>query len=63
LFPSSPDFYAGIAKEFGLPHEEAALKAILRDNELKSDLIHPNANGYAKLAEAIAALLKKSGAL
>ncbi len=63
LFPSPPDFYAEIAKEFGLPYEDAALKAILRDNELKSDIVHPNANGYARLAEAIAALLKKSGAL
>jgi len=63
LFPSPPDFYAKIAKESGLPYEDAALKAILRDNELKSDLAHPNARGYAKLAEAIAALLKKSGAL
>lgn len=63
LFPSPPDFYAEIAKEFGLPYEDAALKAILRDNELKSDIAHPNARGYAKLAEAIAALLKKSGAV
>jgi lysophospholipase L1-like esterase len=63
LFPSPPDFYAEIAKEFGLPYEDAALKAILRDNELKSDLAHPNAKGYAKLADAIAALLKRSGAL
>jgi lysophospholipase L1-like esterase len=63
LFPSPPDFYAEIAKEFGLPLENAALKAILRDNELKSDVAHPNARGYAKLAEAIAALLHKSGAL
>ena len=63
LFPSPPDFYADIAKEFGLPYEDAALKAILRDNELKSDLAHPNAKGYAKLAAAIAALLKKSGAV
>ena len=63
LLPSPPDFYAAIAKEFGLPYEEAALKTIMRDNELKSDLAHPNARGYAKLAEAVAALLKKSGAL
>lgn len=63
LFPSPPDFYAEIAKEFGLPYEESALKAILRDNELKSDIAHPNARGYAKLAEAIAALLKRSGAV
>jgi lysophospholipase L1-like esterase len=63
LFPSPPDFYAEIAKEFGLPYEDAALQTILRDNELKSDIAHPNAKGYAMLAEAIAALLKKSGAL
>ena len=63
LFPTPPDFYAEIAKEFGLPYEGKALKEILRDNEFKSDLAHPNARGYAKLAAAVAALLKKSGAL
>lgn len=63
LFPSPPDFYADIANKFGLPYEDAALKAIVRDNELKSDLAHPNAKGYARLAEAIAALLNKSGAV
>lgn len=63
LLPSPPDFYAEIAREFGLPYEEEALKTILRDNELKSDLAHPNAKGYAQLAQAVAALLKKSGAL
>jgi lysophospholipase L1-like esterase len=63
LFPSPPDFYAEIAKEFGLPYEDAALKAILRDNEFKSDIAHPNARGYARLAAAVAALLKKSGAV
>ena len=63
LFPSPPDFFADIAKEFRLPLEDAALKTILRDNELKSDVAHPNARGYAKLAEAVAALMKKSGAL
>lgn len=63
LFPSPPDFYAEIARQFGLPLEDAALKAIVRDNELKSDVAHPNAKGYAKLAEAIAALLRKSGAV
>lgn len=63
LFPTPPDFYAEIAKEFGLPYEGTALKDILRDNELKSDIAHPNARGYAKLAAAVAALLKKSGAV
>jgi acyl-CoA thioesterase I len=63
LFPSPPDLYAKVAKEFGLPLEDAALKTILRDSELKSDLAHPNARGYAQLAQAVAALLKKSSAL
>lgn len=63
LFPSPPGFFADMAKEFRLPYEDVALKTILRDNELKSDLAHPNARGYAKLAEAIAALLRKSGAV
>ena len=63
LLPSPADFYAVVAKEFGVPHEEAALRKILTDNALKSDLVHPNAAGYAKLAEAIAALLKRTGAV
>ena len=63
LLPSPAGFYADIAKELRLPYEEAALKKILTDNGLKSDLVHPNAAGYARLAEAIAALLKKTGAV
>ena len=63
LLPSAAEFYAAVAKEFGVPHEETALKKILTDNELKSDVVHPNAAGYARLAEAVAALLRKSGAV
>jgi lysophospholipase L1-like esterase len=39
------------------------LVKILTDNELKSDLVHPNAKGYARMAEGVAALLRKSGAI
>ena len=63
LFPSPADFYSAVAKEFRVPFEETALRKILTDNALKSDLVHPNAAGYAKLAEAIAALLRKTGAV
>src|SRR3990170_3971985 len=63
LLPSPPDLYRDIAKEFSIPYEDGALKKILRDNELKSDLIHPNAKGYARLAEAVAGVLKQAGAL
>ena len=63
LHPSPAGFYADVAREFRLPYEETALKKILTDNGLKSDLVHPNAAGYARLAEAIAALLRKTGAV
>jgi acyl-CoA thioesterase-1 len=58
-----PQFYAGIAKEFGLPYEEAVMSEVLRDSSLKSDEIHPNARGYRVIAERLAADLRKSGAL
>jgi acyl-CoA thioesterase I len=60
----SPEpLYHDIAKELKIPLEEETLSDILADNSLKSDLIHPNAAGYRRLAEAVAALLKKSGAI
>jgi lysophospholipase L1-like esterase len=46
-----------------IPIEEEALTMVLSDGSLKSDYIHPNAPGYRRLAESIAALLKKSGAV
>ena len=60
---SPPDFYAALAKEFAIPFNDDVLKNILRDNEFKSDLIHPNARGYAQIAATLAKLLKKSGAI
>lgn len=63
LLPSPAAFYAEIAKELRLPYEDSALRRILTDNALKSDFVHPNAAGYARLAEAVAALLKKAGAV
>jgi lysophospholipase L1-like esterase len=55
--------YRDIAKELKIPLEEKTLSDILADGSLKSDLIHPNAAGYRRLAEAVAMLLKKSGAI
>jgi len=63
LLPSVASFYEDIARELKLPYEDTALRKILTDNALKSDLVHPNAAGYARLAEAVAALLKKAGAV
>jgi lysophospholipase L1-like esterase len=58
-----PPLYREVAEAEKIPLEEKALTAILGKGSLKSDYIHPNAAGYQRLAEAIAALLKKSGAL
>ncbi len=59
----SAGFYEDLAGELDIPYDGAALPAILKQPNLKSDAIHPNARGYRKLAEAGAALLRKSGAI
>jgi lysophospholipase L1-like esterase len=58
-----PSMYREIAKELSIPVEEETLSSILANNSLKSDYIHPNAAGYHRLAESIATLLHKSGAI
>ncbi|HQT70709.1 MAG TPA: arylesterase [Thiobacillus sp.] len=63
LFGGAPDFYARLAEEFQLPYEGDILNAVLKDNALKSDPIHPNAAGYEAIARQLADLLKESGAL
>ena len=60
---SPPPFYRETAAEMKIPFEENALTTVLSDGTLKSDYIHPNAAGYRRLAESVAALLKKSGAV
>jgi len=58
-----PSMYREIAKELSIPIEEKTLSSILASYSLKSDYIHPNAAGYHRLAESIATLLRKSGAI
>jgi lysophospholipase L1-like esterase len=63
VFTGAPAFYAELAKESRIPLEQDILRTVLTDNSLKSDLIHPNAKGYRKVAEALAKLLKDTGAV
>lgn len=63
LITSAPDFYDKLAKEFGIPYEGKIVTSVLYKPELKSDPIHPNADGYRRIAEALAALLRDAGAI
>lgn len=63
LFLKPPSLYEELAKEFHIPIELKILPRILGTGNLKSDHVHPNAAGYRKFAEALAKLMKKSGAL
>jgi acyl-CoA thioesterase-1 len=63
LFGGTADFYERIAEDLALPFEGEVLNDILKDNEFKSDPIHPNARGYQVLAQALAELLRRAGAV
>lgn len=60
---SAAEDYRAVAAATGVPLEDQALPEILADRGLKSDAVHPDARGYQRLAEAVAALLKRHGAL
>jgi acyl-CoA thioesterase I len=60
---SPAPLYREIATEMKIPFEEEAMTTVLSDGSLRSDYIHPNAAGYRRVAESVAALLEKSGAV
>jgi acyl-CoA thioesterase I len=60
---SSADFYGDVAEEARIPIDLDLLPDILADNDLKSDMIHPNKQGYRRMAESLHALLLEGGAL
>jgi acyl-CoA thioesterase I len=63
LPPSIPVFYGEIATELRVPLDDAVIKSVLFDASLRSDTVHPNAKGYARMAAAIEKVLRKSGAI
>ncbi len=63
LLPGTASFYRTLADDLQVPLEGEVLEDVLSSNEWKSDPIHPNAAGYRKVAEAIAALLREAGAI
>ncbi len=50
--------YARLARESRVPYDGAILPDILSRGAWKSDPVHPNAKGYRRLAEAVAARLQ-----
>lgn len=63
LFGTPPRFFRDVAEEFSIPYLKDAMGDALKKPELRSDPIHPNARGYRKLAEDVAAFLRKRGAI
>jgi len=55
-----PAIYEEIATRQNIPYDSDSVSAILSTPSLKSDQVHPNADGYRRLAESIRTLIRKS---
>lgn len=63
LFLSSAPVYEEVAEETDAIFIEDLVSDILSDNDLKSDTVHPNKQGYQKMAEGIFQGLQDTGLL
>lgn len=55
--------YAQVADELELPLQRQGWSEVLGDESLRSDSIHANARGYARFAQAVAAMAVATGLL
>ena len=60
LFLNVPSFYKKLAKEHDIPYDSDIIADVLSSSSLKSDYVHPNAEGYYKIAQVITDLINKS---
>ena len=63
LMLNVPELYSELAIEHDLPIELTLLSELERNPKMKSDQIHPNAQGYKLMAERLLTLLQDSGAI
>jgi len=63
VFFEADEMYNEVAEKYGLLYAGKVLPRVESDPGLKSDRIHPNAEGYRQIAVAVHQLLQDSGAL
>ncbi len=63
LLSSTAELYTELADQHDIPLQSNIVAKLLRQPVMKSDSVHFNAKGYSALAEAIAELLRESGAI
>lgn len=63
IFLKSAEIYEEISNQTNIAADFSILPDILGDNSLKSDIAHPNTEGYLQMAEDIYDLLKDHGAI
>ena len=63
LFLPDIEQYQELAEQYNIPLENNIIKDVLKQASLHSDAIHPNAQGYQLIAEAVYTLLEDNGAL
>jgi acyl-CoA thioesterase I len=60
IFMQTASLYNRVAADMNVLIDRHSLPDILSRKEMRSEDIHPNADGYAALAEAIAETIRKS---
>ena len=64
LFGLAPaDLYEELAAQHALVYAGEIIASVESDPQLKSDRIHPNAEGYQQIAHAVYRVLRESGAV
>lgn len=63
FFSSSADFYEQLAEQNKLVLDDSTIAKLMKNPQFKSDYVHYNQQGYAKMAEHFYDELKDNGAL